>query len=538
MKGLKALLKPCEENTVRDILVKMCSMFQRDYLNDTKLYQNGALLLDHVKEIVKNALIQEGLAKQRLAGGSRHKGIFVVDAVPNLFRGQPPDTIAHLNSLVQRCGKEALKNTVLRLCASLQKNTFACIHVIWEGLDDIETLHIDSVRDAAHDARTAETHALILQQDADRCAFAVVRGARPQRQGHVKQQMLHQAAKADGRKQVWTGLLSVSADVLALVASYLAREKVRCQREWKVGHECSIYSPCGNFVLTHSESEDDTRPDRSCLKLFHATSGRFKFSLHGHTDPVNSCCISPDGKAIVSVSADTTVKVWNAESGSLMMTLEGHDGKVYSVDISHDSTRILSLGDGDIDTAKLWNANTGEIQHTLHFDEAHGTCCSFSPNSTTFLVGVEPLGDGAYELKLYNAKTYELQRSFKGHADWICSCSFAHDGATILSGSADSTMKLWCVTTGQLLRTLEGHAHYISSCAFSPSGLAIVSASRDRTLRLWTLSTGQHQIIDADPSQPSCSASFSPDGKSILGSYADGTVKVWSYKEKAGLIQG
>ncbi len=33
--------------------------------------------------------------------------------------------------------------------------------------------------------------------------------------------------------------------------------------------------------------------------------------LKGHTNKINSVCYSPDGKKIVSASADNTIKLWN-----------------------------------------------------------------------------------------------------------------------------------------------------------------------------------------------------------------------------------
>ena len=539
---LKKLLQPCDENTLRGILVELCAMFQRDYLNVPKLHE-GKLRFHHVEHIVRNACTQERLAKQRLAGGAReedhtdpNKGIFVVGAVPNLFLGQYPGTIAHLNSLARRCSEDTLKNTVVRLCALLQKDNEQD-YITNEGPDEIEVLDIDSVGNVFLNALTYELHTVLLQQDTDRRAFAVVRGS--DQKAEAQQ---HQPGKAGGQKQAWTGLLSVSADILALVASFLAWEEVKAQREWQTatsgreasGHQISQYSPCGNFVLTHSDYEIDD-PDSSCVKLRHATSGRVKISLHGHTGPINSCCFFPGGKAIVSASDDATLKVWNADLGSLMRTLEGHAHAVTCVDVSCDSSRILSTSEDD--TAKLWNANTGEIQHTMQFYGAFCLRCAFSPNSTMFVVGLCPLGSGGkHVLMLYNAKTYEILRTLEGHTDCITSCSFAPNGTTILSGSSDSTMKLWCVTTGRLLRTLEGHTNEINACAFSPSGMNIVSSSNDGTMRLWVVSTGQQKIIDADPINRARSASFSPDGKFVLGSYMTGTVKVWIYKEKVGLI--
>ena len=46
-----------------------------------------------------------------------------------------------------------------------------------------------------------------------------------------------------------------------------------------------------------------------------------------HESPVNSVAWSPDGKTLVSGSADKTVKLWEAATGKLLATLQGHTGE-------------------------------------------------------------------------------------------------------------------------------------------------------------------------------------------------------------------
>jgi hypothetical protein len=515
--GLKKLLQPCAENTLRGILVTLCSMFQRDYLDVPNLVDG--LRSDHVKDVIRNAFIQEKLAKP--AGG-----VVTFERIDGLFANEEPDEMAHLNNVVQRLGKANLEDTVVRLCGVFQ-----------EFLEDSAGHHfgaivcVNDVRGSAYGALTTEMHAVMLQQDADRRAFAVVQGA-----CHNMEAGQHREARAGGRKQAWTGLLSVSADMLTLVASFLAREEVKSQRKWlaptherRLRHNYAQYSPCGNFVLMHSVDSPYGN-----LQLLHATSGRAKLpgALGGiacniSEDYASCCCFFPDGKYIVNASEDYSLKVWNAESGSFVRTLETDD-TVLCVDVSHDSTRILGVS--EVLEVTLWNANTGEVQHTMKLASSllhtRSPCCKFSPDSTSFLVAEYQ------KLLLYNTTTHELQKTFTGHSAEITSCSFDLDGATILSGSYDLTLKLWCVTTGRLLRSLEGHTHLISACAFSPSGKSVVSASHDQTLRLWATSTGKQQlIVDAHHSQEARSISFSTNGKSILGSYADGTVKMWRHED-------
>jgi len=72
----------------------------------------------------------------------------------------------------------------------------------------------------------------------------------------------------------------------------------------------------------------------------------------------------------------------------------------------------------------------------------------------------------------------------------VLSVSLSPDGLRILSGGKDKVLKLWDAGTGKLMKSFEGHSDAVTSAAFSADGHAALSGSLDKTLRLWDLEKG------------------------------------------------
>ena len=65
----------------------------------------------------------------------------------------------------------------------------------------------------------------------------------------------------------------------------------------------------------------------------------------------------------------------------------------------------------------------------------------------------------------------------RGHEEGVSAAAFSPDGARIVSGSDDGTVRVWDAASGAELLVLRGHEGLVVPAAFSPDGARIVSGS-------------------------------------------------------------
>lgn len=247
---------------------------------------------------------------------------------------------------------------------------------------------------------------------------------------------------------------------------------------------------------------------------------QIRYTLRGHSGPVNAVACSPDGRTILTASHDGTAKLWDRVTGKEQTTLRGHTGPVNGAAYSSDGRTILTASHDK--TAKLWDSVTGQERLTLRGHTSKVWSAIFSPDDNTVLTA--SLDKTA---RLWDTVTGQEWIALCGHADSVNTAHYSPDGKTIVTASDDRTAILWEVATAQKRMSLEGHTGPIWSAIFSSDGLSVLTASRDGTAKLWDGVTGQEQLTFSGHTGPVNNAVYSPDGQMILTASADGTAKLW-----------
>jgi len=146
----------------------------------------------------------------------------------------------------------------------------------------------------------------------------------------------------------------------------------------------------------------------------------------------------------------------------------------------------------------------------------------FAPDGATLVSGSKD-----NTLKEWSVADGQPTVTMTGHAKPISSCDYSSDCRKILSGSEDNQLILWGAEDGSPLKFISWHTSEIRACCYAPDGSRFVSGASDGTLAIWDANSGSLQArLDARASGVT-TCCYSPDGRQILAGHSGGALTVW-----------
>ena len=252
-----------------------------------------------------------------------------------------------------------------------------------------------------------------------------------------------------------------------------------------VGHTDAImalaYSPDGKKLATRGR--DDT------VKIWDAGSGEELQSFEAPTDRAAALAWSSDGK-FLACDDSYSIRVLDAKSGATLQTLKGHSNWNTSLTFMPQSgaspladALVSASADG---TMRFWDVKSGKTLRLLKNDRGWIHTVSLS-KSGRLLATCGDSGD-----QLWNARQGDLLRGFQQQASsryWTIALSLRPDESLVAGATNKGAIYLWHSDDPRKQAILRGGKGWLRAVCWNPNGQRIASGGDDGVVFIYDFTT-------------------------------------------------
>ncbi|KAF2118310.1 F-box/WD repeat-containing protein pof1 [Lophiotrema nucula] len=217
---------------------------------------------------------------------------------------------------------------------------------------------------------------------------------------------------------------------------------------------------------------------------------------------------------------------------TVSVELAGHRNDIRALALSSDDRMLASASSGGL---KIWNVRTQNCLRTLEC--GYALCCAFLPGDKIVVVGTK---DG--DIELFDIATSSLLDKIDAHEGAIWTLQVHPDGKSLVTGSADKSVKFWTFEivqeeipgtkrTTPRLKLVQSRILKVNddvlSVQFSPDSRLLAVATLDNTVKVFFVDSLKLFLNLYGHKLPVLNMTISSDSKLIATCSADKNVRIW-----------
>jgi RNA polymerase sigma factor (sigma-70 family) len=271
------------------------------------------------------------------------------------------------------------------------------------------------------------------------------------------------------------------------------------------------------------------RADAEGLPLPDGAVARLGSARLRHGGCVTDICFSPDGKRIVSVGADNTVRAWDGDTGQPLFVIRRQEGEFDRVAFADGGKVVVAVGRDREGACDVWRIGpTGEVTDRLRTEAVHvsESAVRFNADGSRLAVGVADPG-----------KVFVIDTA-TGRALWTAplgggtphGVAFGADNAVAVSDGG-ATVRMFD-SKGNAAGVLTRQHAGLGQLALSPDGKWVAANDRMVGLVVWDRASGK--FAWSNKTRAEDALVFSPDGRSLAhaGYYTASTLSPADGKDR------
>lgn len=211
-------------------------------------------------------------------------------------------------------------------------------------------------------------------------------------------------------------------------------------------------------------------------------------------DSITALSCSPDGKLCAVGFKSGKIKIINCQTYRLRYEFSSFNKSAVSYLRLFDEERMLSADEaGDLVYYFQDEPRAGgkkRFYRPVLISQLKETITALAANRDGTYIAAGTASGVIYSYAFTCNKTWESNRLI-GHSQAISSLQLSDCQTSLISGSADTTIKLWDVFMNSCMGTFHGHCARITSAHITPDRRILYSSSRDQTVIVWNVQSGE-----------------------------------------------